>query len=202
MRKLAFLSIVLALLCVETVLGCQFENLRGSFLEFSNYVDNHPDYISSRDNGGRTPLHKAATCKRADAIAFLLESRPSIIDELDYSGASALHTSAENNCVDCVRFLLERSKDKNVCLSTFYSKNTPLHYAVKGENVEIIQMILTFCYRSIYKKNDDGETPLSIATAKDDPDISQIFNYLDVKLSDAFNKLKLPLDERMKLFGW
>jgi len=101
-----------------------------------------------------------------DALqTVLLREHPASVTDIDHAGRTMLHVACSSSTkqeVDVVRFLLEQGSGVNV---QDKRGNTPLHNAARISGKESVKLLLTFgCDATI--RNSDGQTPLSLASAK------------------------------------
>nr|XP_053654674.1 serine/threonine-protein phosphatase 6 regulatory ankyrin repeat subunit B-like [Cherax quadricarinatus] len=114
-----------------------------------------------QDDDGWTPLHCAARRNHSGVLQVLLnDSRcdPSLPSKV--KGVTVLHIAAEAGHDDCVKMLLDAGADVN-CQDD--DGQTPLYYAVKNNNVDIVQMLLN---NSRCDPRNKGGTVLHIAVVK------------------------------------
>jgi 26S proteasome non-ATPase regulatory subunit 10 len=75
-------------------------------------LKNDPELVSSRDNGGRTPLHHAASWGYKDVAELLLTNKADINAKNNF-GQTPLHEAASFGHRDVVEFLLDKKADVN-----------------------------------------------------------------------------------------
>ncbi|XP_069961040.1 26S proteasome non-ATPase regulatory subunit 10-like [Cherax quadricarinatus] len=93
-----------------------------------------------QDDDGWTPLHCAASRNHSGVLQVLLnDSRcdPSLPSKV--TGRTALHIAVVKGYDDCVKMLLDAGADVN-CQDD--AGQTPLYYAVRKNNIDIVQMLL------------------------------------------------------------
>ena len=95
--------------------------------------------VNVQDEGGRTPLHKAATGCRSKVVWLLLinGADPNARDSI---GRTPLHSAVFlKPCVDVVKMLLEAGADPNV--KDVYGR-TPLHLAALHSDARLTALLL------------------------------------------------------------
>uniref|UniRef100_A0ABD2WB56 Uncharacterized protein n=1 Tax=Trichogramma kaykai TaxID=54128 RepID=A0ABD2WB56_9HYME len=130
--------------------------------------------IDALDNRGRTPLHWALFCGHKKKAALLLR-RGADVNLADAYGLTPLHMIRENflNHHKLMKMLFEIS-DENRQLVQVNAQdkmgNTPLHLALKHENLMMVRLLLRRGANPNLA-NNHGETPLHY--------ISKCFGYYD-----------------------
>ena len=114
-----------------------------------------------------TALHVAADHDHAHIAELLLEENKASVDYLrdERERMTALHVAAANGYVDTCRVLLSRGADVSKVSS---QQMSPLHYAVKGSNVDVLTLLLDHCKKKntnlINTPDSDGRTPLFVCS--------------------------------------
>ncbi|CAF1329496.1 unnamed protein product [Adineta steineri] len=150
-------------------------------LEIVKYLVHEGAKLDVLDKENRTPLVKAVLSGNQnpqvtyEICRTLLDGgADAFINAVDAHGKNALHYSVEfgqERLVDL--FLLVRSSDPN-----FRDRDqmTPLHLAVKRNNVNIVRMLLSEDYQQQADPNlmnRSGQTPLHMAASTNNPEIIQ-----------------------------
>ncbi|XP_034933587.1 serine/threonine-protein phosphatase 6 regulatory ankyrin repeat subunit B-like [Chelonus insularis] len=124
---------------------------------------------------GRTPIFFVTMSHCSTQISAVLDKTPNINIQ-DKSGQTPLHVAVANNNLEAVRLIMTRKPD--LCIRNVLG-DTSLHVASATKNIrpEIVQEILRtrVC---LNLKNDDGLTPLHIATIHNN--IELMTDYLDL----------------------
>ncbi|MDE0217992.1 MAG: ankyrin repeat domain-containing protein [Spirochaetaceae bacterium] len=116
--------------------------------------------VESQDDGGRTPLHRAAVSGSPEIIGALLETGTSV-DPVDTEGRTPLHLAAA--------MLLDRPANVSVLVNAGAathvrdeSGETPLHVAAKSATIVEISALVA-AGAPANARNNSGETPLHVA---------------------------------------
>lgn len=149
----------------------------GAVAKLISYELVDPD---SPDINGQTPLHHACIKGNINMVKLLLNlgADKEIVDK---NGAFPIHLAALNGNLDVLRILTDRFKELDYDQESEYSddslleisfvqdidivdKNgqTPLHYAIKKDNDDIVQELIDIG-ADIYKKDNDGFNSLDFA---------------------------------------
>ena len=116
-----------------------------------------------------TPLHRAARNMNLEAVQVLLEYNPdtSLRDEIGdtplHDVLSQIGLSTERNVAEIVRRLLEYGADPNIPRA---NGSTPLHEASFLGSLEVTRLLLSHG-ASVDEQDDEGWTPLEIASSKE-----------------------------------
>lgn len=94
--------------------------------------------VNVRGKNDMTPLHLAASFERADIVTRLVQNGAKVNDE-DEEGRTALTYAAEKDNEDIARFLLQHHA--KIDPPRFHT--TPLHFAIKNQNILIVEMFLS-----------------------------------------------------------
>ena len=102
--------------------------------------------VNARDNGGRTPLHNAATGLCSPNIAAELINQGAPVNAVDYAGNTPLHILVDNaelgspefpsNRMKLASLLIERGADLGIKDSNGF---TPLALALEHDNLELAE---------------------------------------------------------------
>ena len=139
--------------------------------------------INNRTNTGETALHMA-TNQQLYEVAEMLINKNINIDIQDYEHEfSALDYCIVHNNAKLTALLVKN--DANVNTQDFFG-NTPLHYAIKEENYEIV----TILTKSTYSKgkinynlyNIDSQLPIHVMFEKN---IDKVANFLELFIENS-----------------
>ena len=121
-------------------------------------------YLTSGNDKGEIPLHKAAGWGHTDIIESLLQQYPSQqINALNHKGTTPIHRAAAYGRLNTVKILLE--KDPTLLNRTNRNSQTPLHAAVKYNHLPVVIYLLSKSANPniACKINNKTETPLERA---------------------------------------
>ena len=133
--------------------------------------------IESKDNWGRTALHRAIISKRRDSFDTLLRNNAQIA-AVDAKHVSSLHLAAEAGRVDMLETLLAKGAPR---WDFDADGHQPIHSAVLGGNISAIEALVTE-RADLDKRTRSGETLLHLACLKKD---MKVATYLLTKLVDV-----------------
>jgi ankyrin repeat protein len=118
--------------------------------------------INKSNIQGETPLHIACKCSSGDVVEALVAMKCDV-NACDGIGNTALHIAvcSELDRLKKVSWILESGK----CNSNVPNKreHTPLHGACEGENIEVLEMLVTDQRCDVNIQDDNGNTPLHTA---------------------------------------
>ncbi|NPV00578.1 MAG: ankyrin repeat domain-containing protein [Brevinematales bacterium] len=110
--------------------------------------------IDAVDGKGRTPLFDACAVGDVDIVKYLFEHGASLIYREPVKGTYPIHEACYWDNADVVKYLLNIGMNKNL---KDFAGQTPFKYAVEGENLDIIKMIVD-SGAEIDNKGADGES--------------------------------------------
>ena len=88
-----------------------------------------------------TPLHLACESGREEIVKILLLNRADIFAERG-GRVTAMHIAAKHGHVEIMKELHAHSSGKNIFMVVDANDQTPLHYAAKNNQVEMIEYLL------------------------------------------------------------
>lgn len=107
---------------------------------------------------GSTLLHFAALEGNLGNCKYLLKIGVPI-NRMNKYGETALHWAAKSGWIHVVSYLLEKGAVPDQCDS---DKNTALHWAAEYNHPHLVSILIeNGC--SIYDRNNEGHTPISLA---------------------------------------
>jgi len=111
-----------------------------------------------------TALHYASRDKNIEIMKILLENGASVNLRNEYATCypifEILNSTVTENTLPAIKLILEYGVD---ILFTDAFGNTPLHYAVEQENIELIKLFINYGFDINLTKRDDKDTPLHYA---------------------------------------
>ena len=178
--------------------------------EIFKYLLKYDSKVNLSNKSGTTPLHIASQIGNQQAVSMLIESKasPAICDK---KKMTPLHLACKNGNLEILKILLPLSnvnqkneegetslflgiKSESIEVVTYMLQNgvqpfllnknesTPLHYAAKLGNLEIVKVILTHHYRIINCLDNHSVSACFIAIEEGNINVA---NYLIEKGADV-----------------
>ncbi|XP_054572561.1 ankyrin repeat domain-containing protein 26 [Eptesicus fuscus] len=117
--------------------------------------------LNDRDKMNRTALHLACA-NGHPGVVTLLADRKCLLNLCDNENRTALMKAVQCQEEECATILLDHGADPNIM---DIDGNTALHHAVLGQNIAIVDKLLSF-KANIEARNKDDLTPLSLAQSE------------------------------------
>jgi ankyrin repeat protein len=138
------------------------------------------------DINSKTPLHWAAQRGHLEVVKAILEKVSD--NPADNDGWTPLHWAAEEGHLEVVKAILEKVSDNGNGSHMLHGSYTPLQLATRGGHHEVVKAILE--KGSDNPADNGGETPLHLAAATKDDEVTEVL-YL---FSSKTRQLPLLLD--------
>jgi cytohesin len=160
-------------------------------------IKDSPDLINARDQGGETPLGKAAMGGQIVVAQFLLQNGAEVDERNTYNDKpdrTPLHRAAEFGHKAMVELLLQHKAD--IEAKTRFGE-TPLHLAARKGYRSVLETLLAHG-ASVSAKSDNGHTPLHEATLAGQKGIAEVLlnAHADVNARDDDGRTPLHLAAR------
>jgi len=105
-----------------------------------------------------------------DAAKEILSKTPDFAVSTDKDGMTPLHWACDRGCIGMVQFLLELGMNNSTVEQQLNARDgsgdTPLHFAVLTDNLEIAKLLLE-CRADPNVKNGEGDSAMDIADGED-----------------------------------
>ncbi len=186
-------------------------------LDVVKYLVERGANINALTADGRTSLELAVQKNCVDTIEFLkkaqldldkglltavqdgdlnkvegLANRGASLDTKDNNDWTLLHFAASSNKFDIVKFLLD--KNANIKAKDVYG-NTPLHVAAQYDSkLEIVEFLLDKNASGINDVNNNGSTPLHVATQGNKPSTVKLLLNRGARIEVKDSRNRTPLD--------
>jgi ankyrin repeat protein len=131
----------------------------GGHADILSLLLEHGADVDGRGIYNFTPLHHASLYGRLEAGKFLLDHGADINTRNDH-GSTALSLAASDGYVEFAEMLLQRGAGVND--RDDYINSTPLHSAVRSQNVQVVQFFLDHG-ADVNARDDRGRTPYQLA---------------------------------------
>ncbi|OHD57239.1 MAG: hypothetical protein A2Y33_14810 [Spirochaetes bacterium GWF1_51_8] len=95
--------------------------------------------IDAADGAGRTALFNACAIGNLDMVKYLVGHNAAITVRETVNGTYIIHEACYWDNIDVVKYLLYVGINKNL---KDFKGNTPFKYAVKGENLDIVKLLV------------------------------------------------------------
>lgn len=133
---------------------------KGKVKLIERFLQVDPSLVNVTDSEQYTPLHRACSNNRIEAVKVLI-SNGANIEAATVDGWQPIHSAAQWGNVQLVRLLLASGSDLN---SRTDGGNTPFHLAATraATNRELIEYLLFHDLVDIDATNNAGDTPFDI----------------------------------------
>jgi ankyrin repeat protein len=153
----------------EHLTPLHYASFRGNLKVMKLLISNHAD-INALSLNGLNMLHKAAQGNKPSAIIFYNKKYNIDLNSSDNDNLNALHLATISGMDSSVIYLLSLGMDPN---AQDINGNTPLHYAVKYNQIRIIKKLLQNGAKKNIINKTQKKTPVMMA--EDKPEILEIF---------------------------
>ena len=151
----------------DTLLHCAS---KGGSIDIVRFLitDHHCD-PTSHGRWGRTPLSIACMSRKLDMVKLLVNECHCDPKLVDRNGNTPLHFACcKEGSIDIVRFLVVEHHCDLICHGR---DRTPLSIACESGKLEIVKFLVEECHCDTLRKDEDGDTPLHLATLKEHDDV-------------------------------
>lgn len=132
-------------------------------------LEENPEFVSSRDDNGQTPLHSAVVRNNKDVAALLLANKADV-NAKDDTGHTPLHSAVLRYQTDLAELLLANKADINAKDNLGM---TALHTAAFTSRKDEVELLLAKGAH-INDKNNNGQTPLNLAVRSGQKDVAEL----------------------------
>ena len=153
----------------EYLTPLHYASFRGNLKIMKLLISNHAD-INALSLNGLNMLHKAAQGNKPSAIIFYNKKYNMDLNATDNDNLNALHLATISGMDSSLVYLLSLGMDPN---AQDINGNTPLHYAVKYNQIRIIKKLLQNGAKKNIINKTQKKTPVMMA--EDKPEILEIF---------------------------
>jgi ankyrin repeat protein len=158
--------------------------LAGRHFELARVLHRNGSSVEPQGDHGNTLLHSAAYYGDLEMVQVLLEYGVEVDAQNSY--CSTPLSLASRGCHDdprVVRLLIERGADPNPRGSKGFKRGskgfTPLHYALERGTIEIARVLIEH-HASVEVKDDEGRTPLDVASEERREEIKKTLSLLEL----------------------
>ncbi|XP_054806636.1 uncharacterized protein LOC129309213 isoform X2 [Prosopis cineraria] len=158
------------------------------------------DWVHLKNEKGWLPLHCAAMLGYLKGVSFLAKKCPPCIMERDNNGFLPIHWACFNGHVKVVQELLQKWHWDPIEVLDDNGQNL-LHHACQGGSYEVVRYFLKHPKFKImiYQKDNNGDTPLHLATKMSRPKIVHALtwdNRVDLSLLNHNSLTALDIAEQ------
>lgn len=158
-------------------------------LDYTPVSPDDTSLLSSTDEDGRQPLHFACLRGHRD-VADLLLQRGADIDARGNDRATPIDDACFKGHKDVVELLISRGANTQMVDKNLWS---PIRTAVRYENLDIVEMLLNANPANINKGDQNGETPLHVASRNGSVDIMNLLLERGADIDKPDNDRETPL---------
>jgi ankyrin repeat protein len=137
------------------------QHLEAMIALFSEVIDQAPEAVNSRLQGGVTPLMLAAASKNVDAVRLLIKEK-AILRLRDQEGLTALHYAARSGALANITLLL----DKRVDITAKDSKGMTAMHHLAGQTITFDALQQLQGQQPLDTTDNNGNTVLHLAVTK------------------------------------
>ena len=125
---------------------------------------------------GAVPLYLALVKQDEKMVSLLLDAGADFLVS-DHDGWDGIMYAAAYSSVPCIKMLLEKNP-KLLTRRRYVYDTTPLHWAARYNNVEMIRFLVETAGMDVNEPDEDGETSLDYA---DESENSDVIKYIESK---------------------
>lgn len=148
--------------------------------------------FTAKDIFGQTPLIAATRSGHPEIVKLFFAKLPSIrLNEEDNFGYTPLMCAVSSEkCRYLTKDFIELGFDVN---KSNYSRYTPMHRAVKDENIQLVQLLLN-SHADVNKRDNLGKTPLHISVDQSSYKIIKLLIENGADVDETDEKNRSPID--------
>jgi|WetSurMetagenome_2_1015567.scaffolds.fasta_scaffold06246_2 ankyrin repeat protein/L-ascorbate metabolism protein UlaG (beta-lactamase superfamily) len=196
MRVLTFLLIVgglaVAVSCAAQTSDVHRAAWSGDCARLEELIGRSPELVNSRDEGGDTPLHSAATMGKMDAVLLLL-ARGAQADARNSLDQSPILYAAYNGYATIVDTLIAHGAPFDRRDARGYA---PIHFAARQGQTSVVELLVAKG-APFDERGYQGRTPLHFAAANGHTEIVKLLASRGAKLDTRDEKGRTPLADAL-----
>jgi len=170
-KKIA--GFIVPVLVVGTIVGSKYIQKQAN-IEKKEKQAKIVKFLTTVDENGRTPLHKAAYIGNETLVKHLVSKERADVNAKTNTGATPLHDAAAGGNVAVVEFLISEGTDVNAKTNT---GATPLHSAAVNQKVEAVQFLVSKG-ANVNATNNDGKNALDMAKEKGNTEVVEYLSHI------------------------
>ncbi|KAK6142623.1 hypothetical protein DH2020_022971 [Rehmannia glutinosa] len=164
-----------------------------------------PSSFQLRSGKGKNPLHAAVCMGYTEGVNFLLDKHCEFAYQKDKHGFYPIHSASSKGLVDIIKLMLQQRPDIRELL-TAHGQNM-LHAAARSGKYKAVEYMLKMpeLEKLINEKDEDGHTPLHLATIFGHPKLVGILvrdERVNLKLVNNNRQTALDIAEEQMEMGF